>query len=88
MSLKDEDLKTAKAYHLKLTFSKLWEQETPEKAKVFLDSWYYWATHSQIHDMVKAALNFVVDFLKYGNDSGINKNQNNTLFSCFNWFLI
>ncbi|NOU90929.1 hypothetical protein GC102_35170 [Paenibacillus sp. LMG 31460] len=56
ISLKDEDLKTAKAYHLKLTFSRLWEQETPEKAKVFLDSWYYWATHSQIPDMVKAAI--------------------------------
>lgn len=55
ISLKDEDLKTAKAYHLKLVFSKLWEQETTEKAKVFLDSWYYWATHSQIPDMVKAA---------------------------------
>ncbi|MHB1955979.1 MAG: ISL3 family transposase [Sulfobacillus sp.] len=53
--LKDEDLKTAKAYHLKLTFSKLWEQENAEKAKVFLDDWYYWATHSQIPDMVKAA---------------------------------
>jgi transposase len=53
--LKDEDLKTAKAYHLKLTFTKLWEQETPEKAKAFLDDWYYWATHSQIPDMVKAA---------------------------------
>lgn len=55
ISFKDEDLKTAKAYHLKLIFSKLWEQETPEKAKEFLDSWYYWATHSQIPDMVKAA---------------------------------
>lgn len=55
ISLKDEDLKTAKAYHLKITFNKLWEQESPEKAKEFLDSWYYWATHSQIPDMVKAA---------------------------------
>ncbi|WP_220031450.1 transposase [Paenibacillus sp. S25] len=54
-SLKDEDLKTAKAYHLKLTFSKLWKQETPEKAEVFLDSWYFWATHNQIPDMVKSA---------------------------------
>ena len=53
--LKDEDLKTAKAYHFKLTFSKLWEQQTPEEAKVFLDDWYYWATHSQIPDIVKAA---------------------------------
>ncbi len=53
--LKDEDLKTAKAYHLKLAFSKLWEQETAEMAKKFLDDWYYWATHSQIPDMVNAA---------------------------------
>ena len=53
--LKDEDLKTAKAYHLKLTFSKVWEQGNAEAAKVFLDDWYYWATHSQIPDMVKAA---------------------------------
>ena len=55
MRLKDEDLKTAKAYHLKLAFSRLWDQEDPEKAKAFLDDGYYWATHSQIPDMVKAA---------------------------------
>lgn len=53
--LKDEDLKTAKAYHLKLTFSNLWEQENAGKAKAFLDDGFYWATHSQIPDMVKAA---------------------------------
>nr|WP_162142477.1 ISL3 family transposase [Aneurinibacillus terranovensis] len=53
--LKDEDLKTAKAYHLKLAFSKLWEQENEVTAKSFLDDWYYWAKHSQIPDMVKAA---------------------------------
>ncbi len=53
--LKDEDLKTAKAYHLKLAFSKLWEHETAEMAKKFLGDWYYWATHSQIPDMVNAA---------------------------------
>jgi len=55
MKLKDEDLKTAKAYHLKIAFSKFWEHETPESAKVFLDQWYYWATHSRIPDMIKAA---------------------------------
>lgn len=55
IKLKDEDLKTAKAYHLKISFSKLWEQENEQTAKVFLDDWYYWATHSQIPDMVKAA---------------------------------
>ena len=52
---KDEDLKTAKAYHLKLAFSKLWEQENTEMAKKFLDDWYYWETHSQIPDMIKAS---------------------------------
>jgi len=55
IQLKDEDLKTAKAYHLKMTFSKLWEQKTPETAKAFLDEWYDWATTSELPDMVKAA---------------------------------
>lgn len=55
IKFKDEDLKTAKAYHLKISFSKLWEQKNEQTAKVFLDDWYYWATHSQIPDMVKAA---------------------------------
>lgn len=55
LKLKDEDLKTAKAYHLKIAFSKLWEQENAKEAKIFLDNWYYWATHSQIPEMVKAA---------------------------------
>jgi transposase len=55
IQLKDEDLQTAHAWHLKLTFSKLWEQETVEQAKEFLADWYDWALHTSLPEMVKAA---------------------------------
>jgi len=55
IALRDEDSKTAHAYHLKLTFAKLWEQENPEAAKDFLEDWFDWADHTPLPAMVKAA---------------------------------
>ena len=48
------NLKTARAYEIRLTFQDLYNQP-PEKAKSFLDKWYFWATHSRIPAIIKAA---------------------------------
>jgi transposase len=52
--LKDVNLKTARAYHLKLNFQELYQQPV-EQAESYLKKWYYWATHSRLDPMIKAA---------------------------------
>ncbi len=48
------NLKTARAYHIRLNFQELWEQ-TPENAETFLKKWYFWATHSRLEPIKAAA---------------------------------
>ena len=48
------NLKTARAYHIKLNFQELWEQ-APEDAEPLLKKWYFWATHSRLEPMIEAA---------------------------------
>lgn len=47
-------LKTARAYQIRLTFQDLFNQPA-EKAKTFLDKWYFWATHSRLPPIINAA---------------------------------
>lgn len=48
------NLKTAKAYQLKLTFQQLYDQPK-EQAEEFLRRWYFWATHSRLEPIIEAA---------------------------------
>lgn len=48
------NLKTTRAYHLKINFQELFSQPL-EQAETFLKKWYYWATHSRLEPMKKAA---------------------------------
>jgi len=52
--LKQLNIKTTRAYQLKLAFQELFEQE-PSEAPFFLQKWYFWATHSRLEPMKKAA---------------------------------
>lgn len=54
LKLKDLDLKTAKAYQLKVAFQLFWEKDASE-AEAYLDEWLSWARRSQIPDMVKVS---------------------------------
>ena len=47
-------LKTARAYQIRLTFQDLFNQPA-DKAKAFLDKWYFWATHSRIPPIIDVA---------------------------------
>ena len=48
------NLKTARAWHIKLNFQELF-QRPPEEAETFLKRWYFWATHSRLEPMKRAA---------------------------------
>jgi|WetSurSiteA1Bulk_404760.scaffolds.fasta_scaffold39129_1 transposase len=54
LDVKRLNLKTARAYHIRLNFQELWQQ-CPEQAGAFLKKWYFWATHSRLEPIIKAA---------------------------------
>lgn len=52
--LKNLNWRTIRATHLKINFQELYAQPK-EAAEEFLKKWYFWATHSRIKPMIKAA---------------------------------
>jgi len=53
--LKKLDLKTARAYQIKLALSRFWEIREPNKAEHYLMKWYFWATHSRLDPVIEVA---------------------------------
>jgi transposase len=53
-SLKNMNWRTIRATHLKINFQELYAQPK-EAAEKFLKKWYFWAIHSRIEPMLKAA---------------------------------
>ncbi len=54
-SLSKSNLKTARAYQMRLTFQDMYSQPTREDGEAFLKKWYFWATHSRLQPMIDAA---------------------------------
>jgi transposase len=54
LTVKKLNLKTSRAYHIKLNFQELYNQ-TNETAESFLKKWYFWATHSRLQPIKEAA---------------------------------
>lgn len=54
LQVKNLNLKTARAYHIRLNFQEFWNQPLQE-AEAFLKKWYFWATHSRLEPIKKAA---------------------------------
>jgi len=52
--VKKLNLKTARAYHIRINFQELWNQ-APGEAETFLKKWYFWATHSRLEPIIDAA---------------------------------
>ena len=48
------NLKTVRAWHLKVNFQELFRQ-APDEAEGFLKRWYFWAPHSRLEPMKRAA---------------------------------
>jgi transposase len=53
-NLSKQNLKTVRAYQLKLSFQEFWNQSAQD-SEAFLKKWYFWASHSRLEPMVKAA---------------------------------
>lgn len=54
LTVKKLNLKTSRAYHIKLNFQQLYNQPA-ETAEAFLRKWYFWATHSRLEPIKEAA---------------------------------
>ncbi len=54
-SLRTHRLKTGRAYAMRLTFQEFFAQPDRESGEQFLKRWYFWATHSRLEPMIKAA---------------------------------
>jgi transposase len=54
-ALKRLDLKTARAYQIKLALARFWEMADPAEAVAYLKRWYFWATHSRLQPVIQAA---------------------------------
>jgi transposase len=54
IKLKNLNLKTIRAYQIRLNFQELWLLP-PDQAEAFLKKWYFWATHSRIEPVKEAA---------------------------------
>jgi transposase len=54
LNVKNLNLKTARAYHIRLNFQELFKQ-APKDAESFLKKWYFWATHSRLKPIKEAA---------------------------------
>lgn len=49
------NLKTGRAYRMRLNFQELFTQPDRVSGEAFLKKWYYWATHSRLEPMIKVA---------------------------------
>ncbi len=53
--LKDQELKTSRAWAIKEQFRWFWEYRYAGNARKFFNRWYGWATHSRLKPMIKVA---------------------------------
>lgn len=53
--LKETAVKTSRAWAIKENFREIWRCPTPEAAAAFFKEWYWWATHSRLEPMRRAA---------------------------------
>lgn len=53
--LSKSNLKTARAYQIRLTFQDFYNQPTKADAEAYLKKWYFWATHCRLQPMIDAA---------------------------------
>ena len=54
-SLTRMNLKTSRAYNIKLSFQEFWEIKSQEIAEQYLKRWYFWATHSRLEPIKSSA---------------------------------
>ena len=55
LNLKNQKLKTVRAYNIKLSLQDFWDLHNRKEAEQCLKKWYFWATHSRLTPITDAA---------------------------------
>ena len=55
LTMSNMNIKTMRAYNIRQSFQDIYLADTQEKFIELLNKWYYWATHSQLEPIKKAA---------------------------------
>ena len=55
LTISGMNTKTMRAYNLRQSFQDIYQADTQDEFITYLNKWYYWATHSQLEPMKKAA---------------------------------
>ena len=81
-SLTKLNLKTVRAYQIRLNFQEFWKCNSREEGEIFLKKWYYWLTHSRLYQKKELAttiknhwdgiLNYFSSKITNGRVEGIN----------------
>lgn len=76
------DLKTVRAYHLKVALQRLWEYKRGDFAEAYLKKWFWWATHSRLEPIKQVAYTIkrhwdgILRFIKSRITNGITEGLN------------
>jgi len=54
-TLSKMNIKTLRAYNIRHAFQEIYKAKTKEEFMTYLNKWYYWATHSRLDPIIKAA---------------------------------
>jgi transposase len=55
LTMSNMNLKTMRAYNIRQSFQDIYQATSQEEFTTYLRKWYYWATHSRLEPMIKAA---------------------------------
>ena len=83
--VKSQDLKTVRAYHIKLSFQKLWEIETLYAAKKYLEGCLSWASHSKLEafaevtGLIKRHMDGILRYLESRISNGVVEGVNSKI---------
>ena len=55
LTLSRMNIKTLRAYNIRQSFQEIYQAKTEDEFMTYLNKWYYWATHSRLKPIIKAA---------------------------------
>lgn len=84
-ALRKLNLKVGRAWAMKENFQHFWKYKNEKSARTFFNRWYFWATHSHLKPMVKAAKTIkshfenIVTYLKLKVTNAVAEGLNNKI---------
>ncbi len=86
-ALKDQELKTSRAWAIKEQFRWFWEYRYAGNARKFFDQWYGWATRSRLKPIIKVAkmlkrhLDNILTYFRHGITNAMSEGFNSRIQS-------